>query len=126
MRLLVAASLVVAGLSLTACSNERDHWCDQVEEAAPGIGKALDEGGSKKGVLAALPLLQDLADEAPDDVRGEWRTLVDAVQDLDEAIEADDEKATQQAALKLASPDVQDAARAVDQEARDVCHTALF
>lgn len=127
MRLLLAASLVVAGLSLSACSSEREQWCGHVEQAAPKIAEELDAaGGAEKGVLEALPVLQDLADEAPDDVRGEWRTLVEAVQDLDEAIKAKDEKATQQAALKLASPDVQDAAQAVDQEARDVCHTALF
>ncbi|HSX67799.1 hypothetical protein [Nocardioides sp.] len=125
MRLLVAGALVGC-LSLNACSSERDQWCGHVEEAAPKIGKALDEGGSENGLLDALPVLHDLADEAPDDVRGEWRTLVRAIQDLDEAVEAEDEKATQQAALKLASPDVQDAAHAVDQEARDVCHTPLF
>lgn len=126
MRLLLTTALVAASLSLTACSSEREQWCGHVEDAAPEIAKALDEGGAKKGLLEALPVLQDLAGEAPDDVRGEWRTLVDAVQGLDEAVDAGDEKATQQAALKLASPDVQDAADAVDQEARDVCHTALF
>jgi hypothetical protein len=126
MKLLLAACVLGASLSVTACASEQEEWCGHVKEAAPELGKRLDEGGPKKGLVDALPILHDLADAAPDDVRAEWRTLVDAVDDLDQALDAHDEKATQQAALKLASPDVQDAADTVEQEARDVCHTGLF
>jgi predicted Zn-dependent protease len=126
MRSLLITCLVGASLAVTGCASEQEQWCQHVEDAAPDLGKALDSGGAKKGLVEALPILRDLADDAPDDVRGEWRTLVDAVGDLDRALAAHDEKATRQAALKLASPDVQDAADTVEQEARDVCHTALF
>jgi hypothetical protein len=126
MKLLLAVCLLGASLSTASCASEEEQWCSHVKEAAPELGKRLDEGGAKKGLVDALPLLQDLADAAPDDVRPEWRTLVGAVDDLDHALAAHDEKATQQAALKLASPDVQGAADAVEQEARDVCHTGLF
>lgn len=126
MKLLLAAGLLGTSLSLTSCATGQERWCNRVEDAAPGLARALDEGGAEKGLIDALPTLQDLADDAPDDVRAEWRTLVDAVEALDSAVEADDEKATQQAALKLASPDVQDAADAIEQQARDVCHTGLF
>lgn len=126
MRILAVATLLAAGLAVTACASEQEQWCGHVEDAAPDLAKALDTGGSKKGLVEALPILRDLADDAPEDVRGEWRTLVDAVGALDDALAAHDEKATRQAALKLASPDVQDAADTVEQEARDVCHTSLF
>ena len=123
---LLAGALLVTALGVTGCASEQEQWCGHVTEAAPTLGKAVDEGGAKKGLLTALPVLQELADEAPDDVRGEWTTLVDAVEDLEKAVDSDDEKATRQAALRLASPDVQDAADTVEQEARDVCHTGLF
>lgn len=127
MRVVLAGCLVAAAsLAMPACTSEQDRWCGHVQAAAPDLGKRLDEGGAKKGLVDALPVLRDLADEAPDDVRAEWRTLVDAVDGLDRALRAHDQEKTEQAALKLASPDVQDAADAVEQEARDVCHTGLF
>lgn len=126
MRTVAVACLLGVSLSVTACATDQERWCERVEEAAPGLGKALDEGGAEQGLLDALPTLQQLAEAAPDDVRGEWRTLVDAVEELDRAVDADDRKATEQAALRLASSEVQDAADAVEQQARDVCHTALF
>lgn len=127
MKPLVTVALVAACLTTTtACASEQEQWCGHVKDAAPTLGKALDEGGAKQGLVEALPTLHDLADAAPGDVRGEWRTLVGAVDDLDEALKAHDTKATHQAALKLASPDVRHAADTVEQEARDVCHTALF
>ncbi|MDO7866882.1 hypothetical protein [Nocardioides jiangxiensis] len=118
----LAATLVAVG----GCATEQEKWCDRVSSGAPELGRTLDEGGARKGLLEALPTLRDLAQAAPPDVRDDWRTVVDAVQALSDAVDAKDDAATRAAALKLASPDVQAAADAVDQEARDVCHTGLF
>ena len=38
-------------------------------------------------MLKALPIFRDLADEAPEDIRDEWKTVIDAVAGLQEALE---------------------------------------
>ncbi|TCJ22310.1 hypothetical protein [Nocardioides jejuensis] len=124
---LLALTATMAGtLTVSGCASDQEKWCDRVSAAAPTLGKTLDEGGAKTGLIDALPTLRSLADAAPSDVREDWSTLVDAVSGLADAVAAKDDKATRQAGLKLASPDVQAAANAVDQEARDVCHAGLF
>lgn len=125
-RALLATVAVAGALVVGGCGSEKEQWCDRVEEEAPGLGRTIDSGGEERGLIDALPTLESLAEDAPDDVRGEWRTLVDAVRDLDEAVEAKDEEAIGAASLRLASPEVQDAADTVEQQARDVCQTALF
>lgn len=121
------AAVALAGLlAAGGCSSAKEQWCDRVEEEAPGLGRTIDSGGEESGLIDSLPTLESLAEDAPDDVRGEWETLVEAVRALDEAVEAKDEKAIAAASLRLASAEVQDAADTVEQQARDVCQTALF
>lgn len=140
----LTAALLVAALSMAGCATEEEQWCSRVADASEGLGRTVDEGGPTTGLLDALPTLQELADEAPSDVRGEWRTLVAAVADLDAAVHgaglepaeitgelpadlpASDRKAIEAASLKLVSPEVRAAADTVEQQARDVCRTALF
>ncbi len=38
-------------------------------------------------LLKALPIFRDLADEAPEDLRDEWKTVIEAVAGLQEALE---------------------------------------
>ena len=38
--------------------------------------------GSPDALLKALPIFRDLADEAPEDLRDEWKTVIDAVAGL--------------------------------------------
>lgn len=136
----VLPALLVAG----ACASTEERWCDRVDDAAPGIAESLDTGGTTTGLLDALPTLHELADAAPSDVQDEWATLVEALDGLDAALgDADlepseiagelpadlaaaDRKALETASLELASPEVRDAADAVDQQVRDVCQVALF
>lgn len=125
-RVLLASAAMAGLLGVAGCASEQEQWCERVEEEAPGLGRTIDSGGEERGLLDALPTLEALAEDAPDDVRDDWRTLVDALRELDDAVEAEDEKAIASASLRLASPDVQDAADSVEQQARDVCQTALF
>ena len=39
----------------------------------------LGDGGPD-ALLEALPIFRDLADEAPDDIRDEWQTVIDALE----------------------------------------------
>jgi hypothetical protein len=130
---------------LAGCGGDpADSYCASVEKHAPGLAKTIDVGGAKKGLLDALPVLEDLADAAPDDVRSDWRTLVDALTGLQEALDkaglkagdvdgklpadlpAADRNALEAASIRLASPATVSAASAVDHHARDVCHVPLF
>ena len=36
--------------------------------------------GSPDALLKALPIFRDLADEAPEDLRDEWKTVIDALE----------------------------------------------
>ncbi len=140
-----AGSVALACSLLTACGGgPTQSYCASVEKHAPGLTKTLDVGGAKKGLLDALPVLEDLADAAPDDVRSDWRTLIDALTGLQDALDkaglkpgdvdgtlpadlpATDRKALEAASIRLASPATVRAASAVDQHARDVCHQPLF
>ncbi len=126
MKAALALVLVAAAVSVSGCASDQERWCDAVGKASPGLTKTIDAGGPANGLLDALPTLKELAGQAPDDVRRDWRTLVGALEDLDAAVEAKDKAAQEAASLKLASPEVRDAADAVEQEVQDVCGTILF
>lgn len=143
-----AATLAGLGLvasALTGCAGDAQaSYCESVEEQAPQLAKTFDVGGAQQGLLDALPVLEDLAGEAPDDVAGDWRTLLDALTGLQDVLDkaglepgevdgklpedlpAADRKALEAASVRLASPETVEAANAVDQHARDVCHVPLF
>jgi hypothetical protein len=95
-------------------------------------------------LLSALPVFQDLADDAPDDIADEWRTFLDALEGLDKALRAADvdpasydsehlpagltdeqKQRIETAATGLADPAVVAAFDGVQQQAKDVCHTPL-
>ena len=139
------SGVALAASLLTGCGGDAtDSYCASLEKQAPALARTLDVGGAKQGLLDALPTLQELADEAPDDVASDWRTLLDALAGLQEALDkadleaadvdgklpadlpAADRKALEAASIRLASPATVKAANAVDQHARDVCHVPLF
>jgi hypothetical protein len=149
MRLLRTAvglsGLALAGSLLTGCGGDAEEsYCASVAEQAPALAKTLDVGGAKKGLLDAVPVLEDLAAAAPGDVASDWKTLLDALTGLQDALDraglkpgdvdgtlpadlpAADRKALEAASIRLASPATVKAANAVDQHARDVCHVPLF
>ena len=41
---------------------------------------------SPTALLDHLPMLRDLADQAPEDLADEWQTFLDALEGLDEAL----------------------------------------
>ena len=138
----LATGLVLALLA-AGCADQREKYCDAVEDHQQELGKTLG-GGAPDALLEALPILEDLADEAPDDLRDEWKTVITAVEGLQQALEdagvdpatydrdhppeglsQDDKGAIDAAAGRLTSPETVTAFSAVDQQAKDVCGTPL-
>jgi hypothetical protein len=128
------------GPSLTACGQD---YCDSVADHQAELTD-LTASGSAAALLSALPVFEDLADDAPDDIADEWRTFLDALDGLDAALrDADVDPASyddkflpagltdeqrqriEDAAIALADPAVVAAFDGVQQHAKDVCHTPL-
>ena len=142
-----AASALALALSLamfsTGCTSDQEKYCDAVTDHQQELGEVLGDG-SPDALLKALPIFRDLADEAPDDLRDEWKTLIDAVAGLEQAL-ADagvdpatydrdhppegvsqaDQDAIDAAAGQLASEETVTAFSGIDQQAKDVCGTPL-
>jgi hypothetical protein len=130
-------------LLLTGCADQKEKYCDAVKDHQQELGEILG-GGSPDALLKALPIFRDLADEAPEDLRDEWTTVIDAVAGLQEALEdagvdpatydrdhppeglsQADQDAIDAAARQLTSDETVTALSGVDQQAKDVCGTPL-
>jgi hypothetical protein len=140
----LAAVLVTAGL--TSCSSSTESYCSLLKQDRRELEK--DSAGAAKPGSDTLgdtvTLLAGLQDKAPDDISGEWDTLVSALQNLEDAVKATGAKygdlaagkkpagvtdgqlrAVQEAAGELSSTRVQQAASSIEQHAQDVCHVDL-
>lgn len=117
-------------------------YCDAVKSHREELSKV--EQGDTSSTLDALPILRDLRDRAPDDVRADWDQVVSAFERLRHALDdahvdpstydpahppaglTPDQKAAIGAAVAgVTSSDTEQAWLAVQQEARDVCHMPL-
>jgi hypothetical protein len=139
---LLAATVLVSVL-VTGCADQKEKYCDAVDDHQEELGQILGDG-APDALLKALPIFRDLADEAPEDVRDEWRTVIRALEGLQQALEdagvdpatydrdnppeglsEDDRDAIDTAARRLSSEDTVTAFSGVDQQAKDVCGTPL-
>jgi hypothetical protein len=137
------AALLAAALLVTGCADQKEKYCDAVKDHQQELGEILG-GGSPDALLKALPIFRDLADDAPEDLRDEWKTVIDAVAGLQEALEdagvdpatydrdhppeglsQADQDAIDAAARQLSSEETVTALSGVDQQAKDVCGTPL-
>ena len=148
-RLLLVVGLVavvVVGLLVLRGRGEDDpfaSYCDAVTDHRDDVGAALSAGPTT-GLLRALPSFEALADESPDDIRADWRLVVERVSALKKALDdagvdaatysfdqpptglpADDKAAIDTAAARLGAADTATALAHVEQQARDVCKTPL-
>lgn len=146
-RALQAAAVVLplaVAPGLVACGGGDDYssYCDAVTAHRTELSKQLAQG--EAGLLAAIPTFEDLRDQAPADIRGDWSTLVNALSALRKALDdagvkpseyhsgkppsgvsPTQQKAIAAAATKVGSAKTQAASQRVQQQARDVCHTPL-
>jgi hypothetical protein len=137
------AVVVVVAMTASGCKDQQEKYCDTVKDHQQELGEVLG-AGSSDALLKALPIFRDLADDAPDDVRDDWKTVIDALEGLRDALEhADvdpatydrdhpptglsqaDKDAIDVAATELGSEATTTAFNEVDQEAKDVCGTPL-
>lgn len=142
----MAAQLLVLPIlatSLSSCGDPIDDYCESLKGQQKELTNTLGEGGTG-GLIAALPIFEDLERNAPDDIAKDWKTLTGAISGLSTALEdagvsADDfengeapegvsdaeAKKIADAATKVSSTKTQEASVRVQQQARDVCHTSL-
>jgi hypothetical protein len=138
-----AAAVLAVALLATGCADQQEKYCDAVEDHQQELGEILGDG-SADALLKALPIFRDLADEAPEDLRDEWKTVIDAIAGLQGALEdagvdaatydrdhppeglsQADQEAIDAAARQLTSEETVTALSGVDQQAKDVCGTPL-
>ncbi|MBA2953016.1 hypothetical protein GON03_01740 [Nocardioides sp. MAH-18] len=141
MRRLLALALAVP--LVVGCGSDQDDYCGAVEDHQAELTDIISST-RPDALLQAQGIFEDLRESAPDDIADEWQVLVGAVDGLGDAIRdagADPEtydpdhppegvtqeqrEAIATASTRLASPEVVEALRAVDQQVRDVCHTPL-
>jgi hypothetical protein len=125
---------------LTSCGQD---YCDAVEENQAELTD-VTASGSPGALLEALPIFRDLAEQAPDDIRDDWKAFLDPLEELDDALRdadvdpgaydadelpvelSEEERSRIRAAgAALADPTVVQALDGVQQQAKDVCHTPL-
>jgi hypothetical protein len=137
-----AGALLLAGLAGCGGSAQAS-YCDEVKSQQAQLSKVIGDGG-EAALIDALPIFRRLQGKAPADVRRDWTTLVDALSGLDDALKAAHvdprtydathppagvsaarQRAIAAAATTLGSQKTLTALGAVQQQARDVCHTPL-
>jgi hypothetical protein len=148
MRALLVTALVGLLPSLAACSDSpedvRADYCEEVAERQVELTELMAEEGPDT-LLGAVPVLRDLADGAPRDIQDEWDRLLDALDGLDESLDAagvdastydadrppagvteEQQQAIARAADELAMQETVAAWEGVKQHAKDVCRTPLY
>jgi len=137
----LAVALLLVGLVTAGCADQKEKYCDAVKDHQQELGRLRGDGGPG-ALLKALPIFRDLADDAPDDIRDEWRTVIDALEGLEGALDdagvdpstydqpptglskADQDKIDAAVVELTSNPTVQ-ALNSVQQQALDVCGTPL-
>src|SRR3954470_4960121 len=91
-RRLVAGGLTaaLAAALLVACGGDPyADYCDAVKSHQQALSRTLDAGGHQ-ALLKALPTFESLQDDAPSDVRDDWKALTGALTELQDALAAAD------------------------------------
>ena len=148
MRRAAAAVLtgVLVAVGLTSCTSSTESYCSLLKDDQKKLQKdSADAGKPGSDALGdTVTMLSGLQDKAPDDIAGEWDTLVTALKNLEDAVKATgvgygafaagkkpagvtdgQMRAVQQAAGELSSTRVQQAASSIEQHAQDVCKVDL-
>jgi len=143
--LALVAGLVVVGVLVAQRLGRtpQERYCAEVVRTRPELSARLSTGVPDV-LITALPLFEDLADDAPEDITDEWRTVTTAIVGLREAlaavgadpatydredppadVDAEEQRRIDTAARVLGSQETEVALVGLDQQARDVCRTPL-
>ncbi len=134
-------ALACALLILPAgCSGGAGDYC---ETLASHRSELTSLAGGAAGITEAMPVFEELAGKAPDDLVDEWQTVLNALRGFVDAarkagvtlgpdtrsqlknLPADKRASVEAAAGDLASAPVTDAAEGIEAHARDVCKVDL-
>lgn len=140
--LTLGLTLGLAG-GLAGCADQKERYCDTVEEHQQELGEVVADGGPG-ALIGALDTFEDLADEAPRDIQDEWQQVISRLRALENAledagVEPEDYRADEPpegledeelgriraAADDLASPATAAALEGLQQQSLDVCKTPL-
>lgn len=149
---LVALAALAGNGLLAGCGNPADvvtggdpiaDYCHQLDRDRPAFAAMIGEG-SPTALVTHLPMLRELAGQAPDDIADDWQVFVGAIAGLEHALrdagvkpsayaggrapaglEPGQRKAIQAAADRISAPQTVAAAATIEQEARDVCKINL-
>jgi len=142
------AVLVLLLAGLAACGENpedvRADYCEAVADQQVELTEVMAQEGPDT-LLRARPVLRELADDAPRDIRDEWDRLLDALDGLVEELEAagvdastydakrppqgvteEQQQAIARAADELATQETVASWEGVKQHAKDVCKTPLY
>jgi hypothetical protein len=131
-------------LALAGCGQDQeDRYCSALSGDRKQFA-AMIADGSPTALVTNLPMLEDLAGKAPDDLSDEWQAFLAAIRGLHDALadagvapsafrdgkppaglDEADRTAIREAADQLSSDPTVQAASGIDQEARDVCKINL-
>jgi hypothetical protein len=144
---LLVPVLLAAGL--TGCSHGTTSYCatlaaDQKRLTSLSRQSAQPGQAGSRALRGTVRVLGGLRDKAPDDIADDWRTVVDALQGLVDAVAATGAapgdfaggrrprgvtegqyQSVVQAATELQSTRVQQAGKSIEQHALDVCKVDL-
>jgi hypothetical protein len=141
---LLAAAVLGTSL-LTGCSGGTDDYCKTLKDTKAQFENL--ETGDIKNFDELTDKFDEIVDQAPDEVKDDWETLRDAVEEfvdalkdaglepedleglssgqLPEGVSMDDVTAAFEKAQELDSEDVQDAGKAIEKHAKDECNVTL-
>jgi len=142
-RVALACLLVASAPLATGCQSQQDEYCSAVSDHQRDLTD-ITTGGGSDALIKALPIFEDLQGKAPSDVTDDWQQVVSRIKALDGAlrtagvdpasydrdhppagVSAEERTRIDAAARELGSGPTVAALQALDQEARDVCHTPL-
>lgn len=134
---------LVGLLATTGCATEQERYCEAVSERQAELSELVAEGGPT-ALLDALEIYRELEEEAPRDIRDEWRQVVGSLESLEQALDdagvdpasydpeappedlSEEERAAiETAADRVGSVETREALAGLEQQARDVCKTPL-
>lgn len=123
--------------------NPVEDYCDAVQEHQKELTEQVANGGPG-ALIATLDTFRDLEEKAPDDIKDEWQLVIRRIEVLKQALDAadvdpneydrdnpppglsaQDRAGIDAAAQELGSKATLDAFAGLQQQALDVCQTAL-
>ena len=141
-RCALAGVLLIGALAACGGSPE-DAYCGVVKDNQQHLSTVLGDGGNA-ALIEALPIFRSLQAKAPGDISKDWGTVVSRLTGLRDAlakagvdarkydakhppagVTTAQQQAIATAATALGSSSTVSALDAVQQQARDVCHTPL-